>query len=133
MKNNALIIIVLNFLLIPLRALGNVNETAIDTQVKYKALQESTCVVESYEEAVIATFWKQKHSNCRPIKRKIRMRRSAPRCPGFYSKGPRNFAAPLSYFHTILNSEIMSKSKSKLSLKIAGALITQFEWLGFFW
>ena len=83
MKNKALIIIVLNCLLSPLRAVEIVNEAAIDTQVNYKALHETTCVVESNKGSVPATLWKHEHSKFRPIKRKMKMRRYAPRCPGF--------------------------------------------------
>lgn len=83
MKNKALIIIVFNCLLIPFRAFEIVNETAIDTQVNYKALQKIICVVESFKGSVPATFRKYEHLKFCPIKRKMTMRRSAPRCPGF--------------------------------------------------
>ena len=83
MKNKALIIIVLNCLLIPLGAVNLKKETAVNFNPNCDVKVVINGAYLPQKESISTSFFQKKHPKYRPIKRKFRMRRSAPRCPGF--------------------------------------------------
>jgi hypothetical protein len=83
MKNKVLIIIVLLGLLIPLGAEKSIKTSVKNTDLKLNNMIENYHSCGDKKTRVVAGISGVEYPKYRPIRRKARFRRAAPRCPGF--------------------------------------------------